>query len=102
MSKRVLEDDQREEEKESLDKCCWANSTIVPRVPFLVKEAERSERRKERMAGLPEEENTSHPHLVACQSAKIQKAPSMLLQQNVVKQLLGELNLCSQELGVTE
>lgn len=52
--------------------------------------------------GLPEEENTSHPHLIACQSAKIRKAPSMLLQQSVVKQLLGELNLCSLELGVTE
>lgn len=47
----------------------------------------------------PEGENTSYSHLVACQSVKFQKAPSvLLLQQNVVRELLGELNLCSLEL----
>lgn len=43
------------------------------------------------------------PHLIACQSAKIQRDPfTLLLQQNVVRELLGELNLCSLELGSRE
>lgn len=98
----MLEDDQSEEEKESLDKCCWLHSIILPWVLFLIREAEWSANRegKKEWLGPPEGENTSYSHLIACQSAKLQKAPSMLLfQQNVVRELLGELHLCSLELG---
>lgn len=43
------------------------------------------------------------PHLIACQSAKSQRDPfTLLLQQNVVRELLGELNLCYLELRSTE
>lgn len=90
---------------ESLDTCHWPNSFIVLWALFLVKEAEWSAARGEKKGwrGLPEEEKAYRPHLVACQSAKFQMAPSMLLlQQNVVRQLLGEFNLCSLELGGTE
>lgn len=42
-------------------------------------------------------------HFIACQSAKSQRDRfTLLLQQNVVRELLGELNLCSLELRSTE